>query len=75
MVRYACVTCGRTLEADTVVYLCPHCSQQPDDPSGFPRGCLSVLFTPGRTGRTGDHADVESFLPLPLTRAESFPAP
>ena len=74
MVRYACVTCGRELETDAVVYRCPHCSQEPDDPSGFPRGCLSVLFTPQSTGRPGDEADIQSFLPLPVTRGESFPA-
>ena len=73
-IRYACVTCGRTLDADTVVYLCPHCSRKPDDPAGFPRGCLSVVFTPTITGREGKMADVQSFLPLPLTRRESFPA-
>ncbi len=74
MVRYACVTCGRTLEADTVVYLCPHCSREPDDPAGFPRGCLSVAFTPPKAGRAGAEADVHSFLPLPVTRGSSFPA-
>jgi threonine synthase len=72
-VRYSCVTCGRTLEADTVVYRCPHCSREPDDPSGFPRGCLSVVFTPAGTGRTGMEADVQSFLPLPVTHGGSFP--
>jgi len=73
-VRYACVTCGRTLESSEVVYLCPHCSREPADPSGFPRGCLSVIAAGGRALAPGREADIPSFLPLPLTRWPSFPA-
>ena len=68
MVRYRCVSCGRELEADTVVYLCPHCSRERDEPAAFPRGCLSVIFAGARAGRIGGEADVQSFLPLPMTR-------
>ena len=71
--RYACVTCGRTVDADTVVYLCPSCSREPVDLSGFPRGCLSVVFTHASAGRAGDEAEVQSFLPLTLRRGASFP--
>ncbi|MGA2641929.1 MAG: threonine synthase [Spirochaetia bacterium] len=76
-VRYACVTCGRTLDADDVVYECPHCAAEnagPDAASGFPRGCLSVLFTPSETQRRSREADVHSFLPLPVTGWPGFPA-
>ena len=73
-IRYACVTCGRTLEADTAVYLCPHCAREPDDHAGFPRGYLSVLFSPAGAARRGEEAKVQSFLPLPVTRGGSFPA-
>lgn len=73
-VRYACVSCGRTLEADTVVYRCPHCAGEPDNPAGFPRGCLSVVFTPSSPGRPGTRADIPSFLPLRPARGDSFPA-
>jgi threonine synthase len=74
MVRYRCVSCGRELEAGTVVYLCPHCSRERDEPSGFPRGCLSVIFTGAKAGRIGGEADVQSFLPLQMTGRASFPA-
>jgi len=75
-VRYSCVTCGRTLDTDKVVYECPHCAREPsaDSTFGFPRGCLSVPFKPARAYRRGSEADVLSFLPLPVTRWESFPA-
>jgi threonine synthase len=81
-VRYACVTCGRTLETDEVVYECPHCVKEAAGrdaegrgaAAGFPRGCLSVLSTPPRKGRAGEEADVLSFLPLPVTRRPGFPA-
>src|SRR5208337_492271 len=74
MVRYRCVSCGRELEADTVVYLCPHCAQEPDEPSGFARGGLSVVVAGARADRIGGEADVQSFLPLQMTRRASFPA-
>jgi len=80
-VRYACVTCGRTLDAEEVVYECPHCAPEsagdrwgPRAASGFPRGCLSVLCTPAKAHLRGKEADVFSFLPLPVTRWRSFPA-
>ncbi|MGA2378179.1 MAG: threonine synthase [Spirochaetia bacterium] len=76
-VRYSCVTCGRTLDADEVVYECPHCARETaglDKESGFPRGCLSVPFMPAEAYRKGDKAEVFSFLPLPVTRWQSFPA-
>ena len=75
-VRYSCVTCGRTLDTDKVVYECPHCAREPsaDSTFGFPRGCLSVPFKPTRAYRRGSEVDVLSFLPLPVTRWESFPA-
>ena len=76
-VRYSCVTCGRTLDADEVVYECPHCARETaglDKESGFPRGCLSVPFMPAEAYRKGDKAEVFSFLPLPVTRWQTFPA-
>jgi threonine synthase len=76
-IRYSCVTCGRMLEAAEIIYECPTCaggSDQADAGSGFPRGYLSVLFTPGPAHRRGKEADVLSFLPLPMTRWPAFPA-
>jgi threonine synthase len=73
-VRYACVTCGRTLDTAEVVYECPHCAREPAPASGFPRGCLSVPFKPARALRRGSAADVLSFLPLRVTQWDSFPA-
>jgi threonine synthase len=73
-VRYRCVSCGRELEAETVVYLCPHCSSERDEPSGFPRVCLSVISPRVQPGRIGVEADVQSFLPLQMTRRAGFPA-
>ena len=75
-VHYSCVTCGRTLDTDKVVYECPHCAREPsaDSTLGFPRGCLSVPFRPAHAYRRGTEVDVLSFLPLPITRQESFPA-
>jgi threonine synthase len=73
--RYSCVTCGHTLDAEEVVYECPFCARERrDDSSGFPRGCLSVIFTPADAHRVGREADVLSFLPIPVTRLPSFPA-
>ena len=80
-IRYACVTCGLALDADSVVYECPRCAgQRAGDTSGtrgasgFPRGCLSVTFKPRGAYRRGTEVDVLSFLPLPVTRWHSFPA-
>lgn len=73
-VHYACVDCKRTLESSEVVYLCPHCSREPRDPSGYPRGCLSVVRAPAGTRHAGSPVEPSSFLPLPLTRWASFPA-
>jgi threonine synthase len=77
-IRYACVTCGRELETAEVIYECPHCAKEtaalaPAAP-GFPRGCLSVLFTPTEAHRGDSGADVLSFLPYPVARWASFPA-
>ncbi len=72
--RYACVSCGRTLDSSEVVYLCPHCSREPADPAGFPRGYLSVVCTPTAAPQKGREIDPSTFLPLPLTRWPSFPA-
>jgi threonine synthase len=76
-VRYSCVTCGRILETAEIVYECPVCAAanvREDGDSGFPRGCLSVVFTPGDAHRGGREADVFSFLPLPVVRWPAFPA-
>jgi threonine synthase len=74
--RYSCVTCGHTLDAKEVVYECPLCARETrrDDSSGFPRGCLSVIFTPVDMHRAGREADILSFLPIPVTKLPSFPA-
>jgi threonine synthase len=75
--RYSCVTCGRILETGEIVYECPVCaggSARENAGSGFPRGCLSVVFTPGDAHRRRKEADVLSFLPLPVTRWPVFPA-
>jgi threonine synthase len=72
--RYACVSCGRALESSELVYLCPHCSREPADPAGFPRGYLSMVYTPTAAPQKGREVDPATFLPLPLTRWPSFPA-
>ena len=72
-IRYACVTCGRTLDSAGVVYRCPDCAAGVDDPAGFPRGCLAVTCRPPRGMRRGQAADVAEFLPLPLTGWQKFP--
>jgi threonine synthase len=75
-IRYSCVTCGRTTETADVIYECPHCAKEtvPDAALGFPRGCLSVPFAPPAGLRKGSSIDPLSFLPLPVTHWQSFPA-
>ncbi len=73
-IRYSCVTCGRTLDAEEVVYECPYCAREPAATAGFPRGCLSVSFEPAKARRENGTADVFAFLPIPMTQRPSFPA-
>jgi threonine synthase len=75
-VSYSCISCGRTLDTDEVIYECPYCVQETSRlaASGFPRGCLSVPFVPAEAYRKGQEVDVFSFLPLRVTRWQSFPA-
>ncbi|HET6450051.1 MAG TPA: pyridoxal-phosphate dependent enzyme [Spirochaetia bacterium] len=75
-IRYACVTCGKTFESAGVVYRCPDCARRPEDAHGFPTGCLSVVYAPpgGKRMDKGGAADIESFLPLPMSRRSAFPA-
>jgi threonine synthase len=71
---YCCVTCGRTLEADGVLYECPQCAAEPGGADGYPRGYLSVVYAPRKKARRGAAVDPLSMLPLPLSRWPSFPA-
>jgi threonine synthase len=76
-VRYECVTCRRTVESDAVIYECPSCAAQsvgarPD--RGYPRGYLSVVFTPARRVRLGEPVEPLTLLPLPITGARAFTA-
>jgi threonine synthase len=86
-IAYSCVTCGRTLEAEGVLYECPHCSAESartdGHPQGYPRGYLSVVFPPRQgvrpgaprgAARRGATVDPHAMLPVPLSRGASFPA-
>jgi threonine synthase len=75
LIRYACVSCGRTLETDAPVYECPSCGEAGAGPSaGHPRGYLSIVSMPRGRVRRGGPVDPLAFLPLPATRHAAFPA-
>ena len=76
-VRYGCITCRRPVESDTVIYECPRCAAQnisvrPD--WGYPRGYLSVIYSPALRVRRGDLVDPLGMLPIPVTGAGAFTA-
>ncbi len=71
---YSCVSCGRPLTAEGVVYECPHCAAEPAAPGSYPRGYLSVVSRPKKKARRGALVEPQSLLPLPLRRWRSFPS-
>jgi threonine synthase len=72
-IRYACVSCGRELETDEVVYRCPHCTgPHAARPAGFLKGALLTLFAPKGRMKRGSPVDPLSFLPYPVPSRE-FP--
>ncbi|MGA2976909.1 MAG: pyridoxal-phosphate dependent enzyme [Spirochaetia bacterium] len=78
-VLYACVTCGKQVETDQVVYECPYCAaEKPGAPAarraGFPRGCLSVVSGDVPRRERGGPVDPLRFLPLPMLNRAAFPA-
>ncbi len=76
-IRYACVTCGTVVETQEVAYQCPRCASSPQAGSpaagGWPRGMLSVVWTPERRATPGSRADPLGVLPIPIHRSTSFP--
>ncbi len=77
IIRYECVTCGRALESEAVVYECPRCAVAKGGAAGaegFPRGYLSVTWTPPPGLARGMRVDPAAFLPLPLAGRAAFPA-
>lgn len=69
-VRYTCLSCGREIHTDEVVYRCPACAQAGQ---GFQKG---TLLTRGRTppdARGGRAVDPTAFLPLDLGAAAALP--
>jgi threonine synthase len=76
-IRYACVTCGRSITTDEVVYECPACGEAGaagPAGAGYPRGYLSVAHEPRGRARRGRPVDPLAFLPIPVTRIAEFPA-
>jgi threonine synthase len=78
-IRYACVTCGGTIETDDVVYECPSCAGTGGagagtDAGGHPRGYLAVETEPRTRVRRGKPVDPLDLLPLPVTGRACFPA-
>ncbi len=76
-IRYACVTCHRTLESEEIVYECPWCAAaaKKDGPAeGFSRGYLSVVWRPGARMAPGSPVDPLQFLPFPIRDLPSYPA-
>jgi threonine synthase len=80
-IRYSCITCGREMESDAAVYLCPACSTagaaadgRAPRAAGFPRGTLMTLFEPREQLRPGLSVDPLSFLPIRIKHAAAFPA-
>ena len=73
-VSYSCVSCGRPLSAEGVVYECPHCAAEPEALDRYPRGYLTVVFAPRQKVRRGAIVEPQSMLPLPLRRWRAFPA-
>jgi threonine synthase len=74
-VRYACVSCGTSVETDDVIYQCPRCAWQAGGApgQGFRRGNLVTIFEPKAALRPGLPADPLSFLPLPVVGIAGFP--
>jgi threonine synthase len=76
--RYACVTCQRTFDAEGIVYECPHCAAHGRAPGagpadGYPRGYLSVVWTPSARLAMGSIVDPRDMLPLPAGASMPFP--
>ena len=66
-ISYQCVTCGRHLDSEEVVYECPRCRAQRVEgqpQEGYPRGYLSVVFTP-RAGSSAGERRRPGALPAP----------
>jgi threonine synthase len=75
-ISYECVTCHHPLESEEVVYECPRClaagDGKPHQP-GFPRGHLSVVFTPPAGMSRGNAVDPAVFLPLSTGEQAAWP--
>ncbi len=63
--HYRCVSCGRELESEAVVYRCPDCGRAPAG-TGFQRGTLLTALAPIPRMRRGAPVDPLSFLPYPV---------
>jgi threonine synthase len=75
-ISYQCVTCGHRLDSEEVVYECPRCRAERAEGrarEGYPRGYLSVVFTPPPGIRRGSAVDPALFLPLPPGEPALYP--
>ena len=76
-VRYGCITCRRPVVSDAVIYECPRCAAHPAAVRadwGYPRGYLSVVYTPSARVSRGDPVDPHRMLPIPISGIRAFPA-
>lgn len=69
-IRYACLSCGREIRTDEVVYRCPACAGAG---GGFQKGTLLTLGTAPAGARRGLAVDPAAFLPLDLGAAAALP--
>jgi threonine synthase len=67
---YACVTCGDRMESEEVLYQCPRCAGAT---AGFPRGYLSIVYSPARRKARGSLVDPLEMLPCPVRRIGAYP--
>ena len=80
-IRYGCVTCRRPVEAEGIIYECPRCraaavsaSRRVQPAVGYPRGYLSVVWTPSARAAPGSRIDPLDMLPLRIRGSAAFPA-
>jgi threonine synthase len=68
---YTCVTCGHTMKSQEVLYQCPDCARSAE--AGFPRGYLSITYSPQGRKAKGSPIEPLEMLPCPVRHIAAYP--
>ena len=72
--RYQCVTCGKTIQTDQIIYTCPDCCKT-EKKGEFPKGYLKVLLDEQYLKSLSEkqHISIYDFFPYPAVKKNAYP--